>query len=157
MTLEERTVQLGDLLLDPNNYRFHDLPEWRRVSESRFHEAKVQEKAFSLLKGTTAFELAALKDSIRTNGFVPLERIVVRGYPTDESKYIVVEGNRRIAAIRWLLEDEEGGLVTLSPEETASLISLRVLFLDVSLRVEFCTFRSTEGEGSRKRKMVVNT
>lgn len=132
MELIARSVSLDDLLLDPNNYRFRDLRGWKEVHEGRYHEQRVQGRADLLLRETSMFELSELKNSIATNGLVPLEQIVVRVYEADPSKFVVVEGNRRIAAIRWLLEEHEGGVVSLSGEEQKELRALNVLLLDTS-------------------------
>lgn len=132
MRLQNITLQIDRILLDPNNYRFHDIRAWRRVQANRFHEQRVQETAFRLLKETPLFELSALKDSIRTNGFVQLEQIVVKPYEAEEGYYIVVEGNRRIAAIKWLLEDQASGITELSHEEIDALTRLNVLLLDTT-------------------------
>ena len=130
--IEPKSITIEDMLLDPNNYRFHDLEGWKRVEEPRYHERRVQQIALAFLQETPGFEVAELKDSIRTNGFVPLEQIVVRQCATEPSKYVVVEGNRRVAAIRWLLEDDESGACTLSEEDKAKLRNLEVLILDES-------------------------
>jgi ParB-like nuclease family protein len=132
MQLERRTVSINDLLLDPNNYRFHDLKGWKRVTESRFHEVRVQERALGFLTDTLAFELKELKDSIRTNGLVPLEQIVVRSYEHDPTKFVVVEGNRRVAAIKSLLDEHANGIVDLSSLELDRLRTLEVLILDLT-------------------------
>lgn len=132
MKLEPRLVSIENLLLDPNNYRFHDIDAWKRVNEARFHEQKAQENTNNLLRSTPVFELSALKDSIRTNGLVPLEQIVVRQYHEDTTKYVVVEGNRRVAAIKWLLEDAERAIVDLTQDEINKLQQINVLFLDIS-------------------------
>jgi len=64
MQLETCTVAIGDLLLDANNYRFHDLEGWNRVAENRFHEARVQANTERLLRDNRSFDLSQLKDSI---------------------------------------------------------------------------------------------
>lgn len=107
--LRERELPLESLLLDPNNYRFQDDPSYQPAEPSRFHEASVQERAYRRLR---AESLIDLKKSIITNGFLRFERIVVRRYgPSDPTDlYLVVEGNRRIAALRWIREDHAAGI-----------------------------------------------
>lgn len=137
--LESLTLTPDQLLLDPNNYRFHDLPGYRAVTRARFAEKGVQERALQFLQETPAFDLGALRESIISNGFVPFEQIVVEAYPQEpnqssgdapseeKAKYIVVEGNRRAAAIKTLLRDHEGGARDLKPEVLASLQTLNVI------------------------------
>lgn len=107
-SLREANLPLGKLLVDPNNYRFQDDPSFVFADEHRFHEAGVQERALKRLRDDS---LRLLKDSIRTNGFLPFERLIVRPYAKNEDElYLVLEGNRRLAALRWLKEDHEAGV-----------------------------------------------
>ncbi|GGD86029.1 hypothetical protein GCM10010985_45760 [Caballeronia grimmiae] len=133
---EMQTVQLtvnpDQLLLDPNNYRFHDLPEYRSVpTRARYAEAGVQERALQLLQRTEAFELNALKDSIRSNGYVPIEQIVVEKFDDVDGvvSYLVVEGNRRTAAVKGLLREQHAGSVDLPQPVLDSISNLPVIEL----------------------------
>jgi hypothetical protein len=120
-------IRPDQLLLDPNNYRFHDLKSYRRVSSrARFPEKGVQDKAYRLLRETEAFELESLKESIASNGFVPVEQIVVERHE-QSGLYVVVEGNRRTAAIKSLLEEHEEGARLLSDRVLASLKDISVV------------------------------
>jgi hypothetical protein len=119
MQFEQTDIAPDKLLLDPNNYRFLDLQNYRPVTKrSRYAEQGVQERALALLQNTDAFELDALKDSIVTNGFVPLERIVVEKFEGNGARdlYLVVEGNRRVAAVQSLLAEQVAGATDI-PEE----------------------------------------
>lgn len=104
---EEGYRRLDQLLLDPNNYRYQDSDDYVTAEESRFHEESVQAKAFSRLYDES---LKQLKNSILKNGFIPVERIVVRSYAHRADTYVVVEGNRRVAALRWIKRDHDAGL-----------------------------------------------
>src|SRR5689334_18665722 len=100
MDVRQLSINPDNLLLDPNNYRFHDISGYRPVpNRSRYAEAGVQERALQLLQTTDSFELESLKDSIVTNGYVPLEQIVVEAFDEDNGtpRYLVIEGNRRVA------------------------------------------------------------
>lgn len=104
--LSEEDVPLEDLLLDPNNYRFQDELDFAAASEARFSEDTVQERAYQRLRRGG---LTELKSSILTNGYLPFERIVVRPYG-QKGKFVVVEGNRRVAALHWISEDHAAGI-----------------------------------------------
>src|SRR5687767_5396321 len=119
MKLNTISVEPEQLLLDPNNYRFHNLETYRRVNPNKYADDNVQTKTLRFLQSTPEFELQALKDSIATNGFVPLEHIVVEEYDIqgDKKLYLVVEGNRRAAAIKTLLEEVKSGSVFIPDEE----------------------------------------
>lgn len=117
MQTQSHRLPVSQLLLDPNNYRFHDLSGYRAVANrARYAEAGVQDRALQLLQSTESFELGALKDSILTNGFVPLEQIVVEKYSDNDGVplYLVIEGNRRVAAVKTLLTDHDAGAVDIT-------------------------------------------
>lgn len=108
VTLTPDTVSLENLLLDPNNFRFKDPSRTTPIAESRLGEESVQVAMLERIKSDGVSEL---KQSIAENGFVQVERIVVRGYGDPENKqYIVVEGNRRTAALKLLQSDHRGGV-----------------------------------------------
>lgn len=105
-------VPLDRLLLDPNNFRFRQPGATADVAEARFAEDKVQEQAILRVKADGVTEL---KRSISENGFVPIERIVVRevGKPDDQhpnAQYVVIEGNRRTVALKLLQQEHAGGI-----------------------------------------------
>ena len=134
MQYEKLEVSSEQLLLDPNNYRFHDVRGYKEVKQkSRYQEIGVQERALNLLTETTAFDLQSLRDSIRTNGYIPVEQIVAVPYEDDEAggkRYLVIEGNRRAASVKTLVSDNLAGAVDLPAEikktlETIPLVVLR--------------------------------
>jgi len=133
MDYDKIQVSPSQLLLDPNNYRFHDLAGYNEVKKkSRYQESGVQAQAMKLLRETTAFDLGSLKDSIRTNGFIPIEQIVVVPYESadgDVVRYLVIEGNRRTAALKSLLEESTSGAADLSEKVKKSIESISVVLL----------------------------
>jgi len=124
MKLNEITVRPSDLLLDPNNYRFQDLGDYVRVDPDRLHEEAVQAKARLRIRGGDT--LNPLKASILKNGFISVERIVVRPYEKAPGKYVVVEGNRRLAAITSILDEHTAG-ASVDPKILTSLEEIPVL------------------------------
>ena len=109
MEYSPEKVALDLLLLDPNNYRFFDMDQYTVAQPNRIHEDSVQQRAEDLVKFDGKEELRALKESIEINGYVPVETLVVKPYEFQKDKYIVIEGNRRVAAMRWLKRDCEAG------------------------------------------------
>lgn len=106
-----KSVRLDQLILDPNNYRFKGEQDRPVVAEKRFADASVQKKAVERLRKDG---LAELKQSILSNGFLPVERIVVKvhEHPSEsqeDDRYVVLEGNRRVATLLWIKEDAETG------------------------------------------------
>lgn len=106
---QELAVPVADLLFDPNNYRFQDKDDWVLADQGRFGEESVQARAYQRIRPEGVLEL---KRSILTNGFLPIERLVVKRYDTTGpgTRYLVLEGNRRLAALRWIAEDHRSGV-----------------------------------------------
>lgn len=133
MDYERIEVKPSQLLLDPNNYRFHDLVGYSEVKKrARYQEPGVQQQALKLLRDTTAFDLGSLKDSIRTNGYIPVEQIIVVPYeaaPDGEQRFLVIEGNRRASSLKILLEESESGAADLSDKVKESIEIIPVVVL----------------------------
>lgn len=128
-------VDLDDLLLDPNNPRFSELgEELNLVAESRFAEPKVQANTFDKMRDQR-FNVNELRDTIKTLGFLPMDRIVVRAWKvaSQPTKYVVIEGNRRVTALRWLMQLHENGKETFSEGRLKNLCRLECLVLDDKL------------------------
>lgn len=88
-------IELESIFLDPNNPRFTDITA--KVSDTRTVEDAVQSDAMVRISKEGVEELIG---SILHNGFLPLDRVVVRELSGLDGKYVVVEGNRRIAALK---------------------------------------------------------
>ncbi len=132
METEVTKVEPEQLLLDPNNYRFLDIAGYRKVAKrERFGEEGVQAKALDLLISNQSFDLEALRDSIASNGFVPLDQLVIEEYDEQDGKkrYLVIEGNRRAAAVKTLLKDQNDGSVDLDERIQKSLEKLPVIIV----------------------------
>jgi len=127
-------VKLENILLDPNNPRFAELGDAiDPIPETRFMEPKIQRDAFDKMK-SEKFEVSELRDTIKTIGFLPMDKIVVREWkhnPSDSpKKYVVVEGNRRITALKWLIELHDSAKETFTEEQLINFQNLEVLLLD---------------------------
>src|SRR5258708_1809218 len=134
--LEPIELRLDQLLVDPNNPRFAELGgPHDPVPELRIPEPRVQREALDQMKAEK-FDVVELRDTIKTVGYLPVDRIVVRAWGGNasgaEPKYVVVEGNRRVTALKWLLDLHETGRETLSPEQMQNYTKLPALVLDES-------------------------
>lgn len=135
--LNLKKINIKQVLLDPNNPRFAELGDAIDViPENRFNEEKIQKNAYEKMK-STKFDVAELRDTISTIGFLPMDKIVVREWKGNEEteseetkKYVIVEGNRRITALKWLLDLHEIGKETLTEEQIENFTKLEVLVLD---------------------------
>jgi hypothetical protein len=127
--LKTQRIPLKNLLLDPNNPRFFDLEDWQKVPENLYHLERVQLKASQRLESSQAWQITELEQSIRSNGYIPTELIVVKPYVlsdpvlnADQGPYfVVIEGNRRLAAIRKIVRE------ALNPEQDELVQSLQTL------------------------------
>ena len=99
-TLSPISAELDKLLLDPNNPRFLE-EHGERIEDSRFADSGVQTMAAERMKNSS-FKIDELKNSIIQNGWQPVDRIFVRKIDTLPGLYVVLEGNRRLTALREL-------------------------------------------------------
>jgi hypothetical protein len=120
-TSQDRRSQLSlkSLFLDPNNYRFIDSENYVRVAEDATTNTDVQRRTTALILGKNGENVRDLVDSFRKNGFLPVDLIQVRRLG-DSGRFLVVEGNRRVAALKYLQSrhesDEALDLGRLDPE-----------------------------------------
>ena len=111
-----RLVPLKNLYLDPNNFRFVDHPDYREVPAERAFDEDVQRRTTGLVLGRHQDDVRDLTDSILENGWIEMEPILVQRRET--GRYLVVEGNRRIATLKHLqrrYEDDAIDLCKLDP------------------------------------------
>ncbi len=104
---ERKTVSLHRLYLDPNNFRFIDKADYVKVSDEKIKDAQIQKRTRRFISGTNNEEIDDLIRSYKTNGYLPVDQIQAR--PLDDSSYLVIEGNRRITALKYLEERFEAG------------------------------------------------
>ena len=123
-TLTEVTVDAQDLLFDPRNPRIIEDPsKYICSSNADYSENWIQNDTLKALH-QDKFNVNRLKRSIKTSGFLNIDSIFVKRYGA--SKYLVLEGNRRTAAIKSLLQEAD------LPEKTKrSIQEIPVKVLDV--------------------------
>ncbi|MDO3517750.1 hypothetical protein [Ralstonia pseudosolanacearum] len=98
-------LQPSQLLLDPQNLRLLErLGEtFKDLSVRLFGQPSIQNKLYDIINGEPRFDIGSLAASIANNGFLKHERLIVAKY--DGERYLVLEGNRRLTAVRKLVED----------------------------------------------------
>jgi hypothetical protein len=126
--LKEHEIPIESINLDPNNPRLADLTT-EVTPEERIAEDGVQAATLRRLNEGN-FDMSGLRASIRRSGLLPLDRVVIRPLQGQEGAYVVVEGNRRIGAIRTLLQLHEAGDVSLDAAILPGLKTPRVLVLE---------------------------
>ena len=142
--LKQKEVTPDKLLLDPNNPRLIENFQSQVKVEDELAESK-QESLLALFNGLSDLgneftDIKDLKKSMEQIGFVQIQNIVVREI-AGTGKYIVIEGNRRVATIKTLLKDHElaapgrkGRIEDLAL--LASLQTLEVMILQTNGRSE---------------------
>jgi len=124
-------VNVEDLLLDPLNPRLSEFEETIE-NEEIIDSQEIQEKIFEKIKEVG--DLEHLRDSIAKTGFLPISYIIVRRhFKKGSNKFVVIEGNRRIAAIKWLLRSKPAYLNSeIYQKRKKQLKQLQVLLLDTT-------------------------
>lgn len=126
--IKEARLPLESLCLDPNNPRFADLDVAQETPEERAHEPSVQERALARML-EERFDVEQLKQSILKVGFLEVDRLVVVPLPVND-RFLVVEGNRRVAALRSLVDDEQAGIISLTAALKEKLKALPVVVIE---------------------------
>lgn len=139
--LKEIEVPIEDLLLDPNNPRFIcDLNEVAKIPDENI-EAKQADtlKKFSRTDAKDpdfdVTNIGDLYESLLRIGYVGIDRIVVRRI-AGSKKYLVLEGNRRVATVKSILRDYENKLPPLvRPQERAAVDEHRLSFDKITAKL----------------------
>ena len=105
--VSKRSFNIKNLFLDPNNYRFIDEKEYSQVDREKILNERIQKKTRYFIEGEKRSNIIDLIHSFKANGYIPVEKIQVKDL--GENRYLVLEGNRRTAALKALQEDYELG------------------------------------------------
>ena len=119
---QEKELELDNIFLDPNNPRFAE--KGRVITEDRIIEQKVQEVC---MDNISEYDTDELIDSIKTIGFLTIDKVVVRPIKNSVNNYVVVEGNRRIAALKKIKEEYLNGEIKLRDDILKSILKFNVL------------------------------
>lgn len=119
IALEANTkrVSLKNLYLDPNNYRLIHEPDQVDVSDEQVKDKTVAQRTFRLLTGEKNQHIRDLVESFKSNGYLPVDQIQVRELLS--GGYLVVEGNRRVAALKFLAQEYEQKGIDLGKLDSA--------------------------------------
>ena len=101
-----KKVSLKNLYLDPNNYRLIHETEQTNVPDDKIKDKDVAKRTYKLILGDKNQNIQDLIESFKSNGYLPVDQIQARELAG--GGYVVVEGNRRIAALKFLSEQYEG-------------------------------------------------
>jgi len=117
-------ISPSSLLLDPANYRLLEKNLMSIVEKgARFiGEKSVQDKILQVIVSDIRIDVDSLRKSILANGFLKHERLIVARY--DAERYLVLEGNRRLSAVRQIQREYGQNLERLSVRIRDSLATL---------------------------------
>ncbi|MBN1329160.1 MAG: hypothetical protein JXA54_06775 [Candidatus Heimdallarchaeota archaeon] len=122
------TVEPDRILLDPKNPRFLS-KDIIKCQENEIQTDKVQNQIKKIILNDYQGKL--IKESIRNVGFLKIDRVVCKTINIKEKEYyLLIEGNRRIAAVKDLLEDVKNLKVELPPFIMQSLKNIEIFILD---------------------------
>lgn len=101
--LRPETVTINQLLLDANNPRFAIEGE-KVYSDKQIGEPEIQEKTLQKMQ-SGKYAVDELRGNMLKVGFLKIDRIVVRPLSGSSTLYVVLEGNRRTAALKSIVSD----------------------------------------------------
>lgn len=114
---------LKNFYLDPNNYRFIDKEGYQYVAPDDILDPKIQQRTRNFLEGKHKEGIQDLLDSFRSNGFLKVDVIQLK--TLGSNNFLVLEGNRRVTALKVLQEEYNKGydIGKLDPKIFASVPS----------------------------------
>lgn len=116
-------VTPDSLVLDPQNLRLLEVSQNLFDTAARLiGQSSIQEKVEGIMRDNPLFDVSSLVRSIEYNGFLKHEQLIVA--PLDGEKYIVLEGNRRLTAVRTIIAKHGRQLVGLPTSVRQSLETL---------------------------------
>jgi AAA15 family ATPase/GTPase len=120
------TKHIKNLLLDPNNYRFIDRPDYKPVPENEVADPRIQLRSQSFVAGKNNENISDLIISFKTNGFLDIDQIQVKRIGEN---YLVLEGNRRVTTLKYLYEEflKGGDVGKLSESDFKSIQLVEII------------------------------
>jgi hypothetical protein len=135
------------LILDPQNLRLisDDFEALASVNVAIFGQHAIQEKLTRLIADTLSYDIEGLINSITSNGFLKHERLIVAKY--DGEKFLVLEGNRRLTAVREIIEKNTARKTQLKSMVFESISALPCLLLKGSVIIDS---KETSSQATKK-------
>ena len=118
-------VSLASLYLDPNNYRFVDHKDYHNVDREEVFKPDVQRRTAKLVLGDNLANVQDLVASVKENGWIDHDPILVER--REGGRFLVVEGNRRVATLKHLRGRYDEGSNDLGSLDPAIFTQLPVV------------------------------
>ena len=122
---KRQSVSLKRLYLDPNNFRFVDHLDYRPVPPEHVFDADVQRRTTGFVLGRGQERVRDLVASIKANGWLDIDPVLVQRM--DAGRFLVVEGNRRVATLKRLQRRHEEEAIDLGKLDSALFSALPVV------------------------------
>ncbi len=132
-----RRVSLKNLFLDPNNFRLIHESDQIHVPDEKVKDQDVATRTYRLIAGEKNHYIQDLIASFKANGYLPVDQIQVR--EMDDGGYIVVEGNRRIAALKFLQKEYDQKNIDLGKLDKAIFSKVPVVMYEDSNEIHYLT------------------
>lgn len=97
--MQTEIIKLENLYFDPDNLRYDDDFTFNEVPKDRIMNKSNQIQVYKKLQN----DISELQDSIIENDFLYIEMIIAD--KIDEKNYYIVEGNRRLASLKYISEN----------------------------------------------------
>lgn len=105
--LIQKVVPLSKLYLDYKNFRFRDQGEdFLNLKDGEQYKEKIQNKIRDILVGKEEDGVTDIIQSYREHGFLTVNQVHVQEVEKDQ-KFVVIEGNRRIATLKYLSKNDK--------------------------------------------------
>ena len=149
-----QTVSLGNLYLDPNNFRFADNPDYRPVAAEDVFKAEVQRLAQTFVAGKSQEHIQDLIASIKENGCLDIDPILVER--RESGKFLVVEGNRRVATLKHLQRQHEDGAGHLGKLDVAFFSKVPVVLHEAADKRQHMVMMGLHHISGKRRWPAIN-
>ena len=123
-------LSLSSLYLDPNNFRFADHEDYSPVVPEDVFKPDVQRRTMKLVLGENLANVDDLVASIKENGWLDLGPVLVQRH--DDRRFVVVEGNRRVATLKHLRTRYNDGAIDLGRLDPAIFTQLPTVLYDAA-------------------------
>lgn len=145
-------VKYECLVLDPNNPRLTTRMEDRILEEDYLEQDLAGITLSRLFPGEKdRYKIEELVNSIKQNSWLPVDFIFVRKLRGDNKRYVVLEGNRRVAAIREIMKDSESAAGLKAKLQTIEVMEVLDSGSDEDLQRKITYLLGVRHHGSLKR------
>lgn len=147
-------VSLASLYLDPNNFRFADHEDYRPVALEEVFKPDVQRRTAKLVLGDNLANVQDLVASVKENGWLDLDPILVER--REGGRFLVVEGNRRVATLKHLRGRYDEGAIDLGSLDPTIFTQLPVVLHEAADERQHLVMMGLHHISGKKRWPAIN-